>query len=78
MEWQHDKVALLRIFAPSRAAKGFGFREIRAFRGSHFSRLSRVSRFDRGNAMTFAPVFTITNRMTQASTCIEEAGREAT
>jgi len=28
--------------------------------------------------MTFAPAFTITNRMTQAITRIEEAAREAT
>jgi hypothetical protein len=35
----------LRVFAPSREAKTFGFREIRAFRGSPFSRLSRISRF---------------------------------
>jgi len=28
--------------------------------------------------MTFASTFTITNRMPQAITCIEEAGREAT
>ena len=40
----------LLSFAPSREAKGFGFREIRAFRGTPF----RAFRVFRGSILTLA------------------------